>query len=209
MTERGKVMSRGVKKVISVLAGILLAALLSLPYIFFQEEIQRIQALGYIGLFLSCAISNISVLMPSSSTLIVVTAASTLNPWLCVLVGGIGVAIGEQTSYLCGRVGILGFGDSLPQEKTKTMFWLRKNAFLTVFLFALIPLPVFDLVGIAAGAIHIRWHTYAIASVLGKILRFILVIATVYYLLPWYLQFLSPESGDFLYQFAKFIFPAT
>lgn len=197
------------KKIFSILAGVVLAVLLALPYIFFRDQIQQMQAFGYIGLFASCAISNISVLIPSSSTLIVVTAASALNPWLCVLVGGIGVALGEQTSYLCGKIGILGFGDHLSQKETKTMFWLRKNAFLTVFLFALIPLPIFDLVGIAAGAMHIRWHTYTIASMSGKILRFFLIIFSICYLLPWCLQFLSPEDGNFLRHFTEFISPVT
>lgn len=206
--ERDGIMKKQMKKIFSVLASVFLAVLLALPYICFREEIQQMQTVGYIGLFVACAVSNISVLMPSSSTLIVVAAASVLNPWLCVLFGGLGVALGEQTSYLCGRIGILGFGENLSERETRTVRWLRKNAFLTIFLFALIPLPVFDIVGIAAGVMRIQWYKYAIAAMLGKVLRFVLVIGALYYLLPWYIELLPPESSGILRQLVELITPA-
>ena len=72
---------------------------------------------GYLGVAVACAISNVSILLPSSSTLIVVAAASSLNPILCVLAGGLGTALGEQSSYLCGRIGRKGVGDNDIHEK--------------------------------------------------------------------------------------------
>ena len=75
------------KKVLSVLLGIIFAVMMSAPYIFYREQIQQMALVGYLSVVIACAISNISILLPSSSTLIVVAAASSLNPILCVMAG--------------------------------------------------------------------------------------------------------------------------
>lgn len=185
-----------VKRVLSVGIGILFAVAVSAPYILFREQIRQFAAAGYIGVALACAISNISILLPSSSTLIVVAAASALNPFLCVAAGGLGTALGEQSSYICGRLGGKGFDDTGENEK-KIIRYLEKHAFLTVFVFAFLPLPVFDIVGIAAGAMKIKWTKYAVAAVLGKVAKFSLAVVAVYYLIPLILPYV-PGRGQWI-----------
>ena len=72
------------KRALAVLSGVLFAMLMSAPYVLYREQIQEMALVGYLGVAVMCAISNVSVLLPSRSTLIVVAAASTLNPVLCV-----------------------------------------------------------------------------------------------------------------------------
>lgn len=187
-------MKSTIKKIISVLIGLVIALALSLPYLYFRQQIQDAEAMGYLGLVLSCAISSISILIPTSSTLIVLAAASVLNPWLCAILGGLGVAVGEQASYICGRIGTIGFQKSGVREQ-KLVRWLYRNEGVTVFLFALIPLPVFDLVGIAAGALRMPWLRYSIAAVAGKIARFLILLLILKYILPSYVQLIPGEVG--------------
>lgn len=187
MTEKKQIAVNIVKKGGCILGGILLALVFALPYLLFREEIQAMGAAGYVGVLISCAISNLSILLPTSSTIIVLSAASVLNPLLCVLMGGIGTAIGEQASYLCGRLGSSGFGntgDGNQRVNSRVLGWISKNEFLTVFLFAFVPLPVFDVVGIASGARRMSWLKYTAAAVLGKTLKFLLAVVLVYRLLP-------------------------
>lgn len=188
-----------VKKCLSVVVGILIAFLFSAPYIIFRKQIQQVAVIGYISLILTCVVSNISILFPSSSTLIVVTAASTLNPILCILCGGIGTCIGEQSSYICGRVGVKELQRISEQNKT-VLEWLNKWEFITVFIFAFIPLPVFDLVGIAAGIVHMKWVKYTIAAVLGKLLKFLCAIIGVYYAVPYIIEVFPGTGSDMLRQ---------
>lgn len=185
-----------IKKIASVAAGILLAVLLALPYLLFRDAIQQMQTMGYLGLLISCALANAAIFLPTSSTIIVLAAATTLNPWLCVLFGGIGVALGEQVSYLCGRIGRQGFERDGTLSQSPVVRWLRRNAFLTVFLFALIPLPVFDLVGIAAGAIKLSWPQYACAAALGKITRMFLVVFLLVFFLPGWVDQLPAAAAE-------------
>lgn len=178
------------QKLMYVLLGIVFAVLVSVPYIIYREQIQQMALVGYLGIIVVCAISNISILLPSSSTLIVVAAASSLNPMLCVLAGGLGTALGEQSSYICGRIGRKGFDDNSSTEK-KVLKWLKKRDVFTVFVFAFLPLPIFDIVGIAAGVLKMNWLKYTAAAVLGKTLKFFLAVMGVYYVLPSVLPFID------------------
>ena len=168
------------KKVLSVLLGIIFAVMMSAPYIFYREQIQQMALVGYLSVVIACAISNISILLPSSSTLIVVAAASSLNPILCVMAGGLGTALGEQSSYICGRIGRRGFDDNGKKEK-KVLKWMEKHDALTVFIFAFLPLPIFDIVGIAAGVLRMNWIKYLFSAALGKTLKFLLAVIGVYF----------------------------
>lgn len=183
------------QKVLSIITGIAIGIIFALPYILFREKIQNLSALGYVGLFASCFISNLSILLPTSSTIIIVAAALTLNPWICIIVGGIGTAFGEQASYLCGLIGYFGFNNDDSKGKQIALRWFDKSQFMTVFLFAFVPLPVFDIIGIIAGIKRMKWWKYTVAAVFGKILKFFLVIVSIFYILPFLFDKLPWELG--------------
>ena len=69
---------------------------------------------------------------------------------------------------------------------------------MTVLLFAFVPLPVFDIIGIIAGAKRMSWWKYTLAAVLGKVLKFTLVIVSLFYLLPFLLDKLPFGWGKIL-----------
>jgi len=171
-------------RLLSVLLGAALFLLFALPFVFLRNQLKEMAALGYIGLFAACALSNVSVFLPSSSTMFVVLAASVLNPALCVLIGGLGTALGEQCSYLCGRAGASSFERKDDASLSRVHGFVRRHAFLAVFLFALAPLPVFDLAGVAAGADRMPWPQYALAAFLGKTIKFAVSVFLVMAVLP-------------------------
>ncbi len=186
-----------IKKALLSLLGIAIGVLFSLPYFLFREEIGRIPALGYLGVLASCAISNGSLFLPTSSTLIVLSASTALNPFLCILTGGLGAAIGEQVSYLCGRIG-LSWIERDPEKENRIVRWLDRNSMLTVFLFAYLPLPLFDLVGVTAGAVKMNWLKFTGAAATGKLLKFTTVVVYMRYMLPHFIGQL-PEWVQTLY----------
>lgn len=182
-------MSKGtaiVRRIAFVALGLVLTALFALPYLCFRSQLRQYSVLGYIGLAVSCAISNLSVLVPSSATVYVLLGATVLNPLACILVGGMGTALGEQASYLCGLMYGKGgrSGARRPAPSGRVARWMGKNAFLTVFLFALAPLPVFDIAGIGAGIEHMKWHRYLLAAFLGKTLKFAVFTVCFFVVFP-------------------------
>lgn len=190
------------KKVLSVLLGIIFAIMMSAPYILYKEQIQQMALVGYLSVVIACAISNVSILLPSSSTLTVVAAASSLNPMLCIVAGGVGTALGEQSSYICGRIGRKGFDDTGSREK-KVLKWMKKHDALTVFVFAFLPLPIFDIVGVAAGVLQMNWTKYVVSAVLGKTMKFFLAVIGVYYVLPALLPFIGGPGHVIIERFLE------
>lgn len=163
------------KNLISLIKGIAGLALglsiMILCYIF-RNEIQEASLLGYLGLFIGCLISNSSVLLPSSASLLVIGAASALNPFLCGLIGGVGASLGEQVSYWMGRSGKVLLEETAMIKKLQPK--IEKHGFAIVFWFAFIPLPIYDIAGVAAGLGKMKWTKYTIACALGKIPKMIL-----------------------------------
>lgn len=193
-------------KPLSILLGAVLFLLFALPFILLREQIEQMAVLGYAGLFIACALSNVSIFLPSSSTMFVILAASALNPALCVLIGGLGTAVGEQCAYLCGRTGASAFEKKSDDEIGRVHRFVRRHAFLSVFLFALAPLPVFDLAGVAAGADRMSWPKYALAAFLGKTIKFAVSVWFVVSLFP-ILAKMGGLSGDIYSTFLSIAAP--
>mgnify|MGYP004520286917 FL=1 len=184
-----------IKKSLSIILGIIFAVIISLPYVLFRTQVQDMYLLGYFGVFLSCLISNASIMLPTSSTIIVVVASSTLNPWICALLGGVGTALGEQSSYICGRLSVTGIKEF---NNKKIRDFLTRHEFLTIFVFAFIPLPIFDVIGLACGAAKTNWLKYTLAVTSGKLLKFVFALLLFYYIIPHLKPFLfEPFSSIF------------
>lgn len=186
-------------RVLMILLGVVVALLFSAPWIIWREELQQYALVGYAGLFLSCMLANASVFLPASSTMFVLAASTTLDPWLCILVGGLGTAVGEQASYLCGVAGRKGLESDSPWA-VRIRGWLQRNAFATVFLFAFVPLPLFDLAGVAAGVTRMNWFAFTLAAVLGKVLKFALMVGFAFWFVPWYVSAFQDQGGAILQQ---------
>ena len=134
----------------------------------YREQIEAFSATGYLGVFISCIAATSTVLLPAPGILVVVRYASLLNPVLVVLLGGIGTAIGEIAGYILGRS-----GNAIAQIDTSTRGFglIHKRPKLMIFLFSLIPLPVFDIVGICAGMVKVHPVSFLLSCSLGKILK--------------------------------------
>jgi uncharacterized membrane protein YdjX (TVP38/TMEM64 family) len=65
--------------------------------------------------------------------------------------------------------------------------WMQKNGPLTVVLLALIPNPIFDLTGIAAGALKMPVWQFLFWAIMGKIGKMLLVAyaGVGLFAIPW------------------------
>lgn len=135
--------------------------------------VEQLGAYGYIGVFVLTLLSSATVVLPSPALGVVVLAGKTLDPWLVGLLGGVAASLGELTGYLAG----LG-GSTLAQRARlypRVERWVQRWGVLTIFMLAVIPSPLFDLAGIAAGTMRMPFRRYFSACLLGKVLRFMLV----------------------------------
>ncbi len=154
-------------KVLDIIS-ILIIVGFSLLAFLMRDAVQKYAPVSYIGVLLVCFIANASVLLPAPSILVVVQYSMVLNPMLTALCGAIGATLGEMTGYLAGAHG----GNLLASKiRKKVLSVMPKHPYLVVFCFSLIPLPVFDIVGLIAGAMKLNQAKFFASCLLGKLIK--------------------------------------
>jgi len=137
-----------------------------------REYYSSLTNYGYLGLFLFNFISNATVIFPIPSIASVFIGGALWNPLMVAISTGAGAALGELFGYYVGYGG-RGFISS-PKNRKHWIFQIKnlfqKHGFITIFIFALLPLP-FDIVGIMAGSLNYSVWKFLSATLSGRILR--------------------------------------
>jgi len=90
----------------------------------------------------------------------------------CVLVGvvaGLAEALGEFTGYAAGYGGRIIF-----QERPEYQWlqrWMERRGVLVMFVMSVIPNPLFDIAGAAAGVVRMPMGRFFLAVLAGKIIK--------------------------------------
>jgi len=168
-------------------ASILVALLVTVGAYAFRDELRNLSAYGYLGIFVISILGNATLIFPIPGLLATFVGGSLYDPWLVGLIAGVGHAIGELTGYL------LGYGSQGTIENyalyRRVEAWMRRRGDLVLFIFAVLPNPVFDVGGIAAGALGFPWWRFLLAVWAGKTVKTLLV--------AW----AGTQSGELLEQF--------
>lgn len=141
--------------------------------IVFRDQLLRLGNLGYLGVFLISVLGNATVILPVPSLAITFGSGTFLNPLLVGLVAGVGEPLGELTGYMAGYGGSAIIEDRKRFDQLKD--WMERRGFLTLFVLAAIPNPLFDLAGITAGMLHFPVSKFLLACWLGKTFKAIVV----------------------------------
>jgi membrane protein YqaA with SNARE-associated domain len=140
------------------------------------------EEVGYTGLFVINLIGSASLLLPvpgAAAACIAAAPGTGLNPFVIGVVAGLGQGIGEITGYLAGKS-----GQSLLQRNRyyeRVRGWMVRCGGAALFVFALIPNPIMDLAGLAAGSLGYPLSRYILFVVSGKVIRSIGLSYACYY----------------------------
>lgn len=138
----------------------------------YRNELLKLGHFGYVGIFFSCFIANSTVFLPAPSSSIVFTLSSVYSPFWVAIVGGLGAVFGEQVGYVAGITGRKIVAHDEQGRKVKS--YIETYGMLAVFIFAFLPLPIFDLVGVAAGAMRMNFYRFFFPCLLGKIFKMLI-----------------------------------
>ena len=88
------------------------------------------------------------------------------------MIAGSSEAVGELTGYFLGYTGrnILSRGHLYQRLET----WMRRRGWLLLFLVSLTPNPIFDVVGVAAGALRYPLLGFLSVVWVGKVMKFLI-----------------------------------
>lgn len=155
---------------------------MSLLFIFFPIDWEKVGRWGYLGVFVVTFVATASFILPIPYLLIVARAGMFLDPLLVTLVAGLAGALGELTGYVVGASG----RGLIPHNRLydKANHWMVKYGFWCVAFFAFVPNPVFDAIGFAAGVLRYSLWKFILACFLGKSLKF-LMAAEAHLVIHW------------------------
>ena len=144
---------------------------------------ERLRGLGYLGVLAMAWIGSTTVLLPIPHLAFTFTMGSVLNPWLVGLCAGFGDSLGELWGYVAGYA----VDDLVDRWKVYPLIegWVRKNGFLTIFLMGSVPMPLFDLAGMAAGAVGFPVWKFYLATWGSKTLKAIVFAWAGHYGITW------------------------
>lgn len=120
-----------------------------------------------LGLFAACAVAN-GALFPSFSLLLVLPFVSVLPLHSVAVSAALGAALGEMTGYYLGSCGSAVL-EREPVKRVQAVF--SEHEMFWVFLFCILPLPVFDVIGILAGSVKMHPLRFYFSCFAGKFLK--------------------------------------
>lgn len=124
-------------------------------------------AYGYFGIFLISLIGAMSIFFPIPYTVAIFALGERFEPLWIAVAAGIGSAIGEFSGYLLGVGGRKVISEKYKKKMDFLVKVFNKYGAITVFLFALTPLPD-DLLFIPMGVMRYSIVKAFIPALIGK-----------------------------------------
>lgn len=163
-------------KIASVLIFIL-SIVLSFAFFIFRDFFKESTSLGLIGLFIINFVSNASFFVSAPAFLTVVAGGNLYPPVLVALVSSLGATAGDSIGFAFGFA-----GHKLTYHKLEKKKWFRvlekhfkKHGDLLLFVFALIPNPVFDAIGLIAGIFAYPFFRFFLIVWVGRFIRYFIL----------------------------------
>jgi membrane protein YqaA with SNARE-associated domain len=146
---------------------------ISIAIFVFRDQLAKLAAVGYAGIFLVSLLANATIILPAPSLALVFAMGSALPPLAVGLVAGTGEALGELTGYVAGFAG-RGLIENR-KHYDRMAAWMRRRGGITVFVLSLVPNPFFDLAGLVAGTLRYPLWRFLMFCWLGKVIKTTLV----------------------------------
>ncbi|MEM2963338.1 MAG: VTT domain-containing protein [Candidatus Anstonellales archaeon] len=163
-------LSKKVTGTLTIIASILI--IIAVYYLSFS--LKNPEKFGYFGAFLIGLISSGTVILPAPGVWSLLVLGNFANPFIIGFLFGIGSALGEISGYLAG-LGSTKLLDGNKKEIENNMTSVKKWGALAIFVFALVPNPLFDFAGIAAGLIRMNFFVFFFSCAAGKIIKGIII----------------------------------
>jgi membrane protein DedA with SNARE-associated domain len=161
----------------ALLVGVaLLMTAFAIGFFYFGADTSNLKSWGYAGVFVINLVGSASILLPSPAVASVFGGGALLDDVLGVpafiwvgLIAGLGEALGEFSGYAAGYGGRIVF-ENRPEYK-RIHRWMERHGTMSMFLLSLFPNPLFDLAGVAAGAVRMPIRRFFLSVLAGKTIK--------------------------------------
>ena len=136
---------------------------------YLTTSLKQYDVLAYLIVFGATFLASCTIILPAPGAAVVIAAASIWNPAIVALVSSVGSALGEITSYYAGYLGKKVIIDEQKAAYQRAVSWTNRYGLWAVFVVAAIPLVLFDIIGLVAGALRLSLWKFLLACWLGRI----------------------------------------
>jgi len=146
----------------------------------------NIESVGYTSIWFLAFIGAALLFVPAgalAAVCVAATPAADLNPLLIGVIAGSAEAVGELTGYLAGMSGKRVFDRNRFYLRFKNLF--SRYAGLMLFFGSIVPNPLFDIMGIAAGSILYPVRRFVLIVFVAKSIKFTWIALGCYYGVTW------------------------
>jgi len=171
--------------ILRILALVGVLAFIVLLFIF-RDQVKKLEQYGYIGIFLISIAANATIIIPLPGIAITTAMGAIFNPIGVAVAAGLGAALGELTGYMAGFSG-QGVIERVAYYNRLTN-WMKQHqnlAYVAILILAFIPNPLFDLAGMASGALKLPIWKFLLFCAIGKIFKMLMFAYAGYYSIGW------------------------
>jgi membrane protein YqaA with SNARE-associated domain len=149
---------------------VLLAVIAITVYIYsIRDKADQLAGYGYPGIFILSILGNATIILPAPVIAITYVMGAVFNP---ILAAGAGSAIGELTGYMAGFSGQGIAEQTAIYDRLES--WTERYGGWTITILALIPNPIFDVAGAAAGALKMPVYRFLLWAWIGKTIKMLI-----------------------------------
>jgi membrane protein YqaA with SNARE-associated domain len=148
---------------------LVLAIIVSVSVFVISDRVAAFGRYGYPGIFVLSLLSSATIVLPAPSLAVVSVMGAVLNPVAVGFAAGAGEALGELTGYAAGYSGRAVVSNQVRYERM--VAWTRRYGLWVILVLSIIPNPLFDLAGIAAGALRVPLRRFLLVCWLGKTVK--------------------------------------
>jgi membrane protein YqaA with SNARE-associated domain len=149
-------------------------------------RLAKLTAIGYPGVMILSFLGSAALVLPVPGLISLCGVSVVLNPLLLGILAGSAETLGEVSGYA------IGYGGQHVLQKhrlyERVQGWMVRRGALVIFVVSIIPNPLFDQVGIAAGGTRYPLPRFLAVVLAGKLLKGVIVAYSCYHgirLLPW------------------------
>lgn len=163
------------------IAAVIAVFLFNLALFLVPVDYSALGGLAYPGALLLTFIANAAVVVPVPYVPIVAhMATSADSAAIVVLLAALGSALGECVAFYVGRVEKELFTGHPWFERIRYFFRYESRAAIFLFFFAIPLNPIFDVGGLGAGALGMKFRTFFFPVLLGRVIRFTIIAAIAF-----------------------------
>jgi membrane protein YqaA with SNARE-associated domain/molybdopterin converting factor small subunit len=152
--------------------------------VYYRTWLLSLGRYGVAGVFVVNLINNATVILPAPFGIVVTCLFSDPSNWVGIgIAAGLGSGLGEYTAYMAGS----GGNAVIPHGRLYALMqdYMRRFGAIFIFVLAAIPNPLFDVGGLIAGALKLPASKFLLATLLGKVLRYVFIAYACEGGLPW------------------------